>query len=70
MFHLRNKIDSLGSTFTPAVLCPCILTEKENNQLRTFWSKPISYFGFLSLTKLMVIHLLNPAIQASSLTAL
>ena len=44
-------MDSLGSTFTPAALCPRILTEKENIQLRTFWFKPVSYFGLFALNE-------------------
>ena len=47
MFRVRNNLNSLGSTSTPAVLCPCIPNEKENIQLRTFWFKPVSYFGLL-----------------------
>ena len=44
-------IDSLGSTSTPAVLCPCIPIVERNIQLHTFWFKPVSYFGLFSLNE-------------------
>jgi hypothetical protein len=52
MFRVRNNLNSLGSTSTPAVLCPCIPNEKENIQLHTI---------FVQACQLLWLVILNEA---------
>ena len=49
VFRTRDK-SRLGSTYSPAICCPCNPSMEADNRMHAFWLKPHSIFGLPHLT--------------------